>query len=572
MKKLVLINIIIVLIGIGFSCKSVKDTSTIDTREKDFAFNSEFLEANKQKQIGEYEKALEHYTRALRIEPDNATVMYEIAGIAAILGDIPTGIKYAKMSVEKEPENIFFNIMLARLYQRNGMLKEAADAYSPVIKIQDTKIEIYFEQASLYLAVGEYKQAIKTLDKAEKQLGVNEYISLEKERIYRSIENYDRAKKELKNLIEAFPQNSRYSAMLAESYLADGNIEEAGKVYEKMLEKEVNDGYVHISVADYYRIIEDYDKTFKHLEIAFASYDVELDMKVQMLANILMVIGDDEYLNNNVYNLLDVLMDTYPNEPKVLTLYSDYLVKDGKWEEAQKAFNKILNMDKSKYLLWEQALYIDGQLNDFETMFKRSNEAKELFPFQPMLYLFNSVAALQQENYNQVVVSATKGIELSRDNKELNVELLTFLADAYYKLNMFQESDSAFEKVLEIDAENTFVINNYSYYLALRNENIDRALELGELLIKLAPNTSNYLDTYAWILYKADKYEEALEIIEKSINKGGNNNPTIVEHYGDILYKNNDMENAKLQWEKALNLGSDSEELKDKVKTGSLKE
>jgi tetratricopeptide (TPR) repeat protein len=572
MNKNVIIYLLVIISGFGISCKSSKNVADDDKadRTKNFQFNSVFLEAYKQKQLGEYEKALEYYSRALRIEPENATVMYEIAGVVAVLGDIPSGINYAKMAVDSDPDNLYFNIMLSRLYQRNGMIKEAAEAYNNVVEMQDTKMELYFEQSSLYVAVGDYKNAIKVLDKAEKRFGVNEIISLEKERIFRSTDNTDKARKELQKLSEAFPDQSRFSAMLAEAYLEDGDIDKAGKAYEKMLQNEIDDGYVHISIADYYRMIDDYEKTFKHLELAFAAYYVELDVKVQMLANILPVIGSDKYLNDKVYRLLDIMLENYPYEPKVLTIYSDYLVKDGRWQEAQEAFDKVLSMEKSKYLLWEQALYIDGQLNDFEHMLKLSNEAIELFPFQTMLYLFNTVAAIQQKEYNKVIESSKKGVELSGGNKNLLVELYTYQAEAYYQIEMYPESDSAFEKLLEIEPDNVFAINNYAYYLALRNENIERALNLGEQLIKLAPNNPSYLDTYAWVLYRAEKYEQALEIIEKSVKNGGGTNPTILEHYGDILYMNNEPEKAKAQWEKAMSVGSDSETLQQKIETGVI--
>lgn len=572
MNKNLLIYILIIISAFGFSCKSSKNAANNDEtdRKQNFQFNSVFLEAYKQKQLGEYEKALEYYSRALRIEPDNATVMYEIAGVVAVLGDLPTGISYARMAVETEPDNLYFNIMLSRLYQRNGMLKEAADAYDNVIEMQETKPELYFEQSSLYLAVGDYKKAIKVLDKAEKKFGVSDIISLEKERIYRSTENPEKAKKELQKLVDAFPKQSRFAAMLAEAYLEDGDFDKAGKVYEKMLENEIDDGYVHISIADYYRMTDNYDKTFEHLELAFAAYDVDLDVKVQMLANILPVIGPDKYLNDKAYRLLDIMLANYPQEPKVLTIYSDYLVKDGRWQEAQDAFDKVLSMEKSKYLLWEQALYIDGQLNDFEHMLKLSNEAIELFPFQTMLYLFNTVAALQEKEYNTVIESSKKGVDLAGGNKKLLVELYTYQADAYYQIEMYPESDSAFEKVLELEPDNVLAINNYAYYLALRNENIDRALSLGQELLKLVPEDPNYLDTYAWVLFKAEKYEEALRMIEKAIKNGGDYNPTILEHYGDILFMNNEPVKAKEQWEKALSRGSDSEILLQKIETGKI--
>ena len=43
-----------------------------------------------------------------------------------------------------------------------------------------------------------------------------------------------------------------------------------------------------------------------------------------------------------------------------------------------------------------------------------------------------------------------------------------------------------------------------------------------------------FLDTYAWILYKLESYEEAEKYILSALDKGGENDPEVNEHAGDI--------------------------------------
>jgi tetratricopeptide (TPR) repeat protein len=570
MIKIIQYSLGVLLFFSLWACKVSEPTGANDDRSggKDFVFNSYFLEANKDKQLGNYEQALENYTHALKVEPQNAILYYEIAGLVAVMGDLTTAIDYAKMSIKLDPENVYYHLLLARLYQANGMITASAEEYYSVIDLQPDKLEFYFEQSSLFMSVGNTKKAIKSLNKAEDYFGVQEYISFEKERIFNTTEQYDKAQKELENLIEAFPEESRYSAMLAEIYLAQGKIDKAGEVYNKMLKTPINNGNVHLSLADYYRMIEDYDNTFKHLELAFASYDVALDSKVEMLANMLTVIGSDVYLNEKVYRLLEILIDTYPNEPKALTIYSDYLVKDHKYSEAQHFFDQILALEKSKYILWEQAMYIDNQLNDYKHMLKISSEAIQLFPLQTMFYVFNTISALDQKEYQIVVQSAQKGISLAPDNKKIQIDLLTYQGEAYHKMNMHSESDSVFDKLLKLDPDNTYVLNNYAYYLALRTDKLERSLELAEHLFSLSPHNPNHIDTYAWVLYVNKNYKKALEIIKLAMDNSGNSNATIVAHYGDILFRNQEPDEAIKQWEKAISLGGNSSELENKILNG----
>lgn len=554
-------------------CKSVQQVPVGDRSQgaNDFVFNSLFYDACKYKHLGEYEKSLEYYTRALKVESENPAVLYEISKLVAVLGDVSTALDYGKAAVEHDPDNLYYNLLMAGLYQSNGLISVSADAYDKIIDLQPNKMEFYFKQSSLYMAIGNHKKAIKSLNNAEAYFGVQEIISFEKERIYRSIDKFKNAQKEIDKLIKAFPNESWYSALLAESYLEQNEIEKAGEVYEEMLKHPINDANVHISVADYFRVIEDYEKTFEHLEIAFASYDVELDVKVQMLANILQIIGSDQYLNKKVYRLLEILLDVYPKEAKAITIYADYLVKDSRWEEAQDAFNQILELEKSKYVLWEQALYIDSKLRDYTSLLKRSTEAIELFPLQAMLYIFQSISAIELKEYQTVISAAEKGASYALGNKKIMCDLLSYQAEAYHKLNQHYASDSVFDALLLIDPENIYALNNYAYYLTMRNEKPERTIELSKQLYSLSSKNANHLDTYAWALYVNGLYNEALEIIELSISRGGQSNYTIVEHYGDILFKNDNKAEALLQWKKAKELGKVSEELDNKIATGTLK-
>jgi Tfp pilus assembly protein PilF len=49
------------------------------------------------------------------------------------------------------------------------------------------------------------------------------------------------------------------------------------------------------------------------------------------------------------------------------------------------------------------------------------------------------------------------------------------------------------------------------------------------------PNSSTYLDTYGWVLYKLGRVDEAIVMIEKAMKNGGNDNPEIINHLCELL-------------------------------------
>jgi len=120
-----------------------------------------------------------------------------------------------------------------------------------------------------------------------------------------------------------------------------------------------------------------------------------------------------------------------------------------------------------------------------------------------------------------------------------------------------------------MESDNPYVLNNYAYYLSLRNENLDKAEKLSKRANELRPNDRSYLDTYGWILFQQKKYPEAEEYLRKAANMGPKN-PTILEHYGDVLFKLNKSAEALKQWEAAKQSGGNSEALTNKIKNKKL--
>ncbi len=165
---------------------------------------------------------------------------------------------------------------------------------------------------------------------------------------------------------------------------------------------------------------------------------------------------------------------------------------------------------------------------------------------------------------------AGKGVVV--DNEPMKAQFYSNLGDVYHELSWDKQSDNAYEKSLKLMPDNAFVLNNYSYYLSLRNEQLDKAESMSRKAIELEPTQASFLDTYGWILYQQNKFEEAKTYLDKALNFGGMQSGTIVEHYGDVLYKLNDKIGALEYWKKAAELGDGSEFLKKKIAEGKLYE
>jgi len=543
-----------------------KQKNDKDPRIENFNFNFYFLEANKQKILGNFEEALLNYQMALKIDNKQACVHYEIAGILNLLKDYSGALKYAEKSIELDKtNNVYYMMLLAVVYQNNNLLDEAIKTFSNIIKINPDNIHYYFKQSDIYLSQNKPDEAIKVLNEAEKHFGIVDIISLEKEKCYHLLGDDKNALQEIVKLSNEYPEDPRIKTILAESYINVRDYPTARKIYEELEQYDIQDGIIYFSMADFYRLIQEFDKMFQLLEQGFARDDVDSEIKVRMILSLLDNYGEDPYFINKIDNLLKTLTEYYPENLTVRALNSDFYIFKEDYRSAQKEYDFILERDKNKYEIWKQALYVDYFLLDMQSMYKRSKEATELYPNVLEFYRYYIISAYSTENFNEVVTAVDHASVLSVSDQVLLIDFLTMQADSYHKLGQHHKSDSVFELILYKDAENITALNNYSYFLALRNENIDKALELSTKLIKLSENVPAYLDTHAWVLFRNKDYEKALDFINKAIDFDSEN-AVYYEHRGDILFLSGNTEKAIQSWITASEKGEGSKLLEEKIK------
>ena len=196
----------------------------------------------------------------------------------------------------------------------------------------------------------------------------------------------------------------------------------------------------------------------------------------------------------------------------------------------------------------------------------------ELFPSQPISYLLSGMAYIQTKFYDNAITVLNTGKIMVFGNSELLAQFYSSLGDAYHAQKNHKMSDESYDKSLELSPLNTYVLNNYSYYLSLRKENLDKALEMMEVCTALNPGIASYEDTYAWVFYQKGYYDKAQEWLERALTSGGNQSPVIVEHFGDVLYQLGKVSEAIEQWKKAKELGSETPFIDQKISEQKLYE
>lgn len=164
------------------------------------------------------------------------------------------------------------------------------------------------------------------------------------------------------------------------------------------------------------------------------------------------------------------------------------------------------------------------------------------------------------------LATISKGIEMVSDSISKS-QLYSMRADYHHAKNgdralVYQDYDSA----LAYNPADVMVMNNYAYFLSLDGKDLKRALKMSAITIEMEPFNATFLDTYAWILFRMEKYKQARGYLEKALQYMETPNPDLYEHYGDVLYKCGDADGALENWHRALQLHSESSVLERKIR------
>ena len=547
-----------------------KEIQEID--KESFRFNSHFFNALKAKSLENYEQALDQFQKCIKIDNKQAISFYESALINKGLGNLNLATEQAKISTEIEENNRWYQLNYAEVLFANQDFNSASVEYKKLLIKEPGNKELYFLLADTYIYDNYFLKAIDVYDDLEKIKGIDKMVSMQKHKLYMQLEKKKYAIKELKNLLEKFPNEVEALEILSEVYLLNDEKEKAFDIFKQLAIIAPENGRIHLTLADYYREQGDNMKSFEELKLAFKSIKLGVDVKVRIIASYFQLLAVNDIMKEQAYTLAKLLMEIHPNEVKPNAVYADILYTDNRLAEAKEQYLIVLEKDKTKSQIWSQVLFIQAEQSDFKGMLKISEDALTYFSTEPLFYYFNGVASKWFKNYDDAINSLNMGVEFVLDNKMLLLEFYSSLADSYHAIKEHKLSDEYYEKSLEIDSNNVLILNNYSYYLSVRKVKLEKAKKMSYKCNELEKDNGTYQDTYAWVLYELKEYEEAKEWMEKALKNGGDKSAVVVEHYGDILYQLGDVKGAVFEWEKAKSLGKAGKFLDKKIEGGKLYE
>ncbi len=544
--------------------KKIASEEISETNERKFSYY--YHEAVRQREIENYDIAIELLTKCYHINNTEPALMYEFANIYMSIGNVDYAIFYLTSAVKLDNENIWYQVNLANLYLAIGDIKTATSVYEYALKKHPEKEDLSYNLIELYMKQQRYDNAIAILNKIEKKQGISEEISFEKYRIYSNLKEDKKAIKEIDVLMNKFPRDMKYRILRGNLYFENNDLPRAYEFYTYALSQDPDNGLGRLSMAEYYEKTEEQDKAIAEMDYVLRSKNIDIETKIGILDRYLNLLDGLDKWEKRTPGLFETLLEIHPNVIEIHFYYAAYLMAMERDDDALKELETVLDIDPKSKQAFGSIIDIKIRQDKMEDVIDIANKAIAAFPEVPEWYLYQGIAYFQLKQLDKAIVAYQKGLALVPEGKESSKsEFYGQLGDSYFEK---QDKDAAFdnyEKALQNNPMNRHVLNNYSYYLAEEKKDLQKAEIMIKECIKYDPSNSTTLDTYAWVLFRQGYFNLAKRYIEEAIKYGGDSSDVIIEHYGDVLYKTGDIEKAVEMWKKSLEMGNKSTTLPLKI-------
>ncbi len=556
------------------------------------SLESALIEIARLDALGEYEVECAALLYCNEIYPNNDVINYLLSQFYYIESDYDKALNYIIIADSLCNDNVWYISLMANIYYRREDYSDAADCYARSVELDPYSNSFYLMAAVSFTLSDDYIRAYDYYTRFEETFGFSSNILSEKFDLmtYSYLENDLEVRNQLiKNeadiTLESGARPLSDVTEIARSLYGFGFEEEAKKFLNDYIERH-NAGALYFVLAyfnyttwnreefehywnlglletqdsadDILYIAKEIYKRFQHDQRSVAMTEYVVDMGLQMREEDIELVERVAEQQDVLTLAFEQLKDSYPNTESTVMFYCDWLNLIGS-PLYLSSLKDYLHQFTNEYYVYQEFLLKYTDKGDADTTLYYSLQCIENFPDKPLPYFSAAVAYIGKDDYDSALEILLRGVEEASDVSPLTGELYSLLGECYHKRGENAKAYEAYDTALSFDANDFQVLNNYAYYLSLDGIDLSKAESMSYSVVRNYPNNATYLDTYAWVLYREGKFEEARVAMERALENMGDEDESglYYEHYGDILEALGEHEEALLNWRKALEFPDD---------------
>ena len=525
------------------------------SQDKARRYDAMFLEAVCQRQKGNIDAAFDLLRHCVDLDSTRSEAYYYLAQYYTALKQKDKAIAYFQKASVLEPDNDTYLETLANVYVSQRQYKEATDVLQRLYDKNPEREEVLGMLVQLYEQQGDYDNAIKALTRLETIEGKSERLSYAKSNLYTQKGDKLAAIAEMKTLADQYPNDNNYRCLYANTLYVNGQKKKAINIYEKVLRQEPDNRNAQLAMLAYYGDRKDSVKIQEYVERILMNKNATTDDRIGLMRQ---VIGDSEQQGGDstkVLRLFHRMLSMPQTDADVAIFCAAYMnMKKMPNDSISHVLERVLEISPDHAAARLQLVSYAWQAEDRDRVIALCKDARQYNPDEMAFYYYQGIAYYQKKQLDDALDAFQNGIGVitQESNPEIVSDFYAVMGDIYHQKGIEDKAFAAYDSCLQWKDDNIGCLNNYAYYLSVKNIRLDDAEKMSLRTIKAEPDNPTYLDTYAWILFQQHRYEEAVTYIDRTLKNDADSSSVMLEHAGDIYYKAGHQDKALEFWQKAL--------------------
>ncbi|MBI3861351.1 MAG: tetratricopeptide repeat protein [Planctomycetia bacterium] len=452
-----------------------------------------------------------------------------------------------------------------------------------------------YNLAQVYLQAGQPAEALDELQKyisAQRQSKGRAAYELLAEILAKLDKSSDLVPR-LESAAENDSRNTDLQYFLADQYAAAGRLDDAETLYKKTLESAVDvQGY--LGLAAVYRrqgrvesLLEALAKAWTEAgelthfaaELKAISADPKLVESLLKLAAGVLAEQPPKVEFASAYILANVAGEAKQTEiaeklyrlllaarkEKAELIYRElgmHFVKNRQFADAGRIYLEAADDDDlsdsrpQNLLMATQPLALAGKTKE---ALEAINAAQAIIPNNPMLRYQEAWVYSYSHQYDEAIEKLEKVIadfpQPIPQVREIVRQAQHTLSNVHVQRGDNRKGEEILEEIYKEDPDDEQVNNDLGYLYADQGKNLEQAESMIRKAVTAKPENGAYLDSMGWVLFKREKFEEALPWLEKAVkNLQGSGDETLWDHLADVYDRLNQHDKALDAWKKSLEM------------------
>ena len=529
-----------------------------------------FLEASRQQNAGNFSGAFDLINHCLDINPNAAEAYYMRSKYYTTLHLDTLGLRDLETAARLQPSNSTYQESVAQLYIGIGNYDKAIDAYERLYATHRDRDDVLEVLVQLYRQQRDYKHMLDAINRLEQVDGGSDQITMMRVNAYEMMGDTKNAYATLKGLADSHPNDLNFTIMLGNWLMQHKRQKEAYSLYEKVMRLEPDNAYAQGAMYDYYRATSQDTLASGMMQRILLGRNTPAATRIQFLRQAIQDNEQEGGDSTKIIGLIDKIQQVVPTDTMVAQLkVAYYSLKKLPKDTIDSALVQLLALQPDNAAARMQLIQNNWGKDNWKEIARLSEPGMMYNPDEMVFYFFNGLSRYYLKDDDGALDVLKRGAAEINDQSSPDIvaDLYSVMGEIYHNKGLNQEAYAAYDSCLIYKPDNIVTLNNYAYFLSVDGKQLPKAEEMSAKAVKAEPKNATYLDTYAWILYKQQRFAEAKVYIDMALKNSSDSTSdgTLYEHAGDIYSELHDYKAAVAYYKQAQQRGGDVKALNRKI-------